>query len=125
MSKSVIAVINDDPDYLEMMEFMLEQERNCQVVIGQKGKDALQVIKSVSPDLVILDVIMEHEPRGVEILETIRSDVDVRDVPVIICTANTVFLQENAAKLRCLESESLEKPFDLEDLLALIDRQLK
>lgn len=117
-------MINDDPDYLEMMEFMLEAERNCQVVIGQKGEDALQVIKSASPDLVILDVIMGHEPRGVEILEAIRSDADVREVPVIICTADAAFLQKNAGRLRCLDSESLEKPFDLEDLLALIDRQL-
>ncbi len=120
----MIAVINDDPDYLEMMEYLLQEERNCTVVVGRQGVDALDVIMSSSPDLIILDVIMGNEPVGVEILMSIRADADVRDTPVIICSADSSFLLENSDVIRDLNSTSLEKPFDVSEMLALVDRHL-
>jgi DNA-binding NtrC family response regulator len=124
LDSPVIAVINDDPDYLEMMEEMLESERDCQVVIGQKGEDALDVIKSASPDLVILDIIMGNEPMGVEILEAVRADASVNQVPVIICSADSSFLNGNAERMQELDCVWLEKPFDLDDILTLIDQKI-
>lgn len=119
-----IAVINDDPDYLEMMKEMLTEERECHVVIGEKGEDALHVIKTSSPDLVILDLVFGGESKGLQILEAMRNDATLREVPVILCTADEQFLDTNGSKLTDLNSTWINKPFDLDDLLEKIDASL-
>ncbi|TVR74084.1 MAG: response regulator [Sphaerobacteraceae bacterium] len=124
MDKPLIAVINDDPGFLEMMEYLLKEERDCEVVVGQQGDDALRVIKSSSPDLIVLDIILGSEPLGVQILQSIRADSDIRETPVIICSADSAFLSANAEIIQSLNSETLGKPFDVADMLALIDRHL-
>ena len=120
----MIVVINDDRDFLEMMKYLLTEERQCDVVVGQQGNNALHVVKSASPDLIVLDIILGSEPLGVQILQAIRADSDVRDTPVIICSADSAFLKANAEVIQALNSETLEKPFDVVDMLALIDRHL-
>lgn len=107
-----------------MMEYLLKEERDCEVVVGQQGDDALRVIKSSSPDLIVLDIILGSEPLGVQILQSIRADSDIRETPVIICSADSAFLSANAEIIQSLNSETLGKPFDVADMLALIDRHL-
>jgi CheY-like chemotaxis protein len=125
VQKPVIAVINDDPDFLELMQTVLTEELDCEVNVGQQGADALHVIKTQQPDLIILDIMMGYEPLGAKLLEALRDDPDVREIPVIVCSAHGPFLQENAQKLADLDSVILAKPFDLAEALTLVRSKLE
>lgn len=124
MKKPIVVVINDDSDFLEMMRLILKEELSCDVVLGHKGIDALDAISHHLPDLIILDVMMGTDPLAAEILESLRADSRLRQIPVIICSANTSFPQKNDRILRTLDSAIIQKPFHRADILKLIRTKL-
>lgn len=54
-----------------------------EVVQAQDGEKALEVIKSVNPDIVLTDIIMPFKD-GFEMLEEIKKDTDLKNIPVIV-----------------------------------------
>lgn len=114
--KQLIAIINDDPAFLEFISSFLEEESRYRTVVWNDGVDALPKLRAHRPDAIILDVRLGDQPVGYEILRSIRRDSALRDTPIIMCTADTGFLREHCELLQSLEVQTLEKPFDLEDL---------
>ena len=119
MPGPVIAVVNDDEAYLNLMDDLLTGE-GYQTVLLTEGDPAYQAIRKEMPHLVILDIRLEHSEAGWTILESLRLDPAIRDTPVIICSADAQFLQAKAHLLREKGCDILEKPFNLEDLLAKV-----
>ncbi len=62
------------------------------------------------PDLVILDIRMEHQEAGWMVLDLMRLDPRTRDIPVIISSADHQALHEREAMLRPQGYAILEKP---------------
>jgi CheY-like chemotaxis protein len=116
---ALIAVINDDSAFLHLMHDLLEDE-GYDVRLHHEGSDAHVVVKDESPDLIILDIRMEHPDTGWKLLELIRLDPATRDIPVIVCSADSVALQSKEAALAEQNCLALEKPFDLDALLSLV-----
>ncbi len=116
MTKPLIAVVNDDTLFLELMHDLLTQE-GYRAAIWKEGDTAFEMIKEHEPQLVILDIRMEHPDTGWMILELIRLNPATARIPVIICSADTQRIREKEAYLREEWCDVLEKPFILEDLL--------
>ncbi len=116
MAKSLVAVVNDDTLFLELMHDLLTQE-GYRAVIWKEGDKAYNMIKEHRPVLVILDIRMEHPDTGWMVLELMRLDPETAHIPVIICSADTSRIREKEAYLREKGCAVLEKPFLLEDLL--------
>ena len=116
MTKPLIAVVNDDTLFLELMHDLLTQE-GYRAAIWKEGDTAFEMIKEHEPQLVILDIRMEHPDTGWMILELIRLNPATARIPVIICSADTQRIREKEAYLREKWCDVLEKPFILEDLL--------
>ncbi|HEX5506824.1 MAG TPA: response regulator, partial [Thermomicrobiales bacterium] len=72
------------------------------------------------PDLVLLDIRMGHPEAGWQTLELLRLDPETTRIPVIVCSADTPFLRAKEGALRALRCDILEKPFDLDTLLAKV-----
>ncbi|HEY8291255.1 MAG TPA: response regulator [Thermomicrobiales bacterium] len=119
MAKSLIAVVNDDTLFLELMHDLLTQE-GYRTAIWNEGDTAYAMIKEHRPLLVILDIRMERPDTGWMVLELMRLDPATARIPVIICSADTARIREKEAYLREKGCDVLEKPFLLEDLLAKI-----
>jgi CheY-like chemotaxis protein len=116
MTKPLIAVVNDDTLFLELMHDLLTQE-GYRAAIWKEGDTAFEMIKEHEPQLVILDIRMEHPDTGWMILELIRLNPATARIPVIICSADTQRIREKETYLREKWCDVLEKPFILEDLL--------
>lgn len=119
MDQPVIAVINDDPTFLAVMEDLLKLE-GYQPLMGTGGAGAYHLIQREQPALVVLDIRMEQVDAGMGVLQLLRSDPATRDIPVIICSADRRYLDDNGEHLRQQGCEILHKPFRLEDLLTMI-----
>jgi class 3 adenylate cyclase/CheY-like chemotaxis protein len=81
-----------------------------EAAVAENGRIGLEMIKTNSYDLILLDVMMP-EMNGYEVLEQLKSDHTLRDIPVIVLSA----LDEIGSVVRCIElgaEDYLPKPFD-------------
>ena len=83
MGKKKILVVDDEPDFLEVMRLRLEAN-GYEVSTAPSGKDALEKIRLNKPDAVLLDILMPNMD-GLEVLKKIRK-MDEK-LPVYIITA--------------------------------------
>src|SRR5215210_2345440 len=109
-----VLVIDDEPGIIEIVEANLEGD-GFEVISAANGKEGLEKIKSDSPDLVVLDVMMP-EMDGWEVLRRIEQDPNIAGLPVIMLTAKAADedyihgLEEGAV-------EYITKPFYPQELV--------
>lgn len=85
MSAKTILVVDDEQDLLDLIEYNLMKE-GYRVLKAVNGIEALEVAKEQNPDLVLLDIMMPKMD-GLEVCEKMRSDSDLRHIPIIFLTA--------------------------------------
>ncbi len=126
MGKQIL-IIDDQGQLLSLMRRILEDEQ-YQVSILQNGKDAFSQMKVQLPDLLILDLKLGNIS-GQEVLKQLKEDVVTAEIPVIVYTA-AVLEAEEVARMIANDPELYQrvhlvhKPFELEDLLALVGQVL-
>lgn len=84
------------------------------------GREALELVDSVQPDLVILDVMMPG-PSGLEVLAAVRGGASTGKTPVVVVTAWS-HAQEEA--LAAGAERFVSKPFDPDELKSIVDELL-
>lgn len=120
-----IAVIDDDATFVQLMVDLLTDGDGYDVVGSDDSTDGLAFVKTTGADLVILDLMTGREETGSAILERLRADPETAGVPIIVCSAASVALQQSAARLIHEPTiATVAKPFDVDDLLATIARLL-
>ena len=82
-----IAVVEDNPDNRLLVQVILEPF--YRVVDYETGMAALEGLPQEKPDLVLLDVSLP-EMDGTEVLQRIRADAQLQDLPVIALTAHAM-----------------------------------
>ena len=108
-----ILVADDDPDILNAMKIILEQE-GFEVIITRSATSVLSLCEQL-PDLIFIDIRMSGED-GNDVCKKIKSDHQWKSIPVIIFSANNDTREmANASGA----DGFLLKPFNLNDLLAL------
>lgn len=123
MSDKVVAVVNDDTQFLHLMELVLS-DVGYKTLIFFEGGRAYENIKTHMPDLVVLDIRMEHPDAGWVILDLMRLDPVTADIPVIVCSADYQALEKKEEYLQSKRVSILRKPFDIEDLIAGVHEHL-
>jgi DNA-binding response OmpR family regulator len=118
-----IVVINDAPDFLDVVTEILEVDGYA--VIPYAGEDlSVDELASRDPDLVILDLRLwagEREISGWEFMLLIRSHDALREVPVIVCSADSDQLREREEELQEIaNSYVLPKPFEINELEQMV-----
>lgn len=114
-----IMVVDDDDSTLEFLRDALTIE-GYGVVPLQNGKNAVDVAKSETPNLILLDLVMP-EIGGLEVLQLLKSDPRTREIPVIILTGKGR-MGDRDASIRLGAEEFLTKPLELRDIVAQIKR---
>ncbi len=115
----IVLVIEDEPNITEAIRFILARD-GWQVLTHADGHDALARIEAISPQLVILDVMLPGR-NGMEILRAMRDKAHLADLPVIMLTARGQTSDREAA-LHNGASLYMSKPFSNADLLAAARR---
>ena len=113
-----VLIIEDDKEICVMIKDHLEKY-NYQVFFTLTGANAIERIKELSPDLIILDLMLPFIS-GDELIRNIRK---FSDVPVIVVSAKSLTFNK-VELLRLGADDYLTKPFDLDELLARIERNL-
>ena len=113
MNDREILVVEDDPDVLEYLRELLQ--RYFVVHTAMDGVEALQVVESLRPSLIISDILMPMMD-GLEFTSHIRSNNDIKDTPVILLTAFT----DDQKRIKGIEKGAdayITKPFQPELLV--------
>ncbi len=74
--------VEDDSALNDILKRWLERYK-AELVHAENGTDALEVLRKEKPDILLLDVILP-DINGFEVLEQMKSDSDLNDIPVII-----------------------------------------
>jgi DNA-binding response OmpR family regulator len=114
-----ILVVDDEERMVRFIRMNLEHD-GFQVSEAFNGKEAIQKIRDVTPDLILLDVMMP-DLDGFEVLETVR---EVSQVPVIMLTAKG----EEDDRVRGLElgaDDYVTKPFSPRELVSRVKAVLR
>jgi CheY-like chemotaxis protein len=112
----VILVVEDDAANAELLMHVLSQETPYQVYLAPDGIVALQLISHVKPDLFILDYRLPGMT-GIELYESLRAHPRFNQTPALILSACLEGYQEAIESHKLV---ALAKPFDVDELLALI-----
>lgn len=80
-----ILIVDDEVDVVEVVEMLLETE-GYNVLKAYNGKEALDMLETEIPDLVILDIMMP-EIDGVEVCRRMRGMDEMSDIPIVMFSA--------------------------------------
>ncbi|MEO1109624.1 MAG: response regulator [Pseudomonadota bacterium] len=116
MSRKVL-LIEDEPNIAEAIRFLLTRE-GWQVETHAEGSDAVQVIQSAAPDLVILDVMLPGK-NGMDILRDLRELDDMQRLPVLMLTARGQSRDREMAENAGV-SRFMTKPFSNAEVLTAV-----
>lgn len=104
-----ILVVDDEPFNLDYLEQELS-EANYEIVSASNGQEALQKVGEVTPDLILLDIMMPVMD-GFTTLEKLKADIATRDIPVVIISASHD-LQSVVKGIKLGAEDYLAKPFE-------------
>ena len=121
--KKKILIVDDEQSITSLLKFALEKTEIYEVTGENEGTKTLALIRSVRPDLLILDVNMP-DANGAEIAAAVKADASTRALPIIFLTGN-VTDEEAAAGLTIGGYPALGKPINMERLLEHIQKSLK
>jgi PAS domain S-box-containing protein len=118
-----VLIVNDEPDQLTLMGGLL-RKAGYSVLTAEDGLEGLTVARRERPDLVISDVSMPRM-NGLEFCREIRSDSELRTVPILLITAHQKDTESAVAGLKAGADDYLEIPFDAPRLVAKVSRLLE
>jgi len=119
MAQHLIALVDDDPHILRLLDDLFDQEGYRTLAI-QEGAAAHATIARERPDLVILDLWLERRGTGWAIYDQLRTHAATADIPILICSADVATMREHAPDIAAHGDAAIEKPFDIAALLATI-----
>ncbi|GAB4277370.1 MAG: hypothetical protein Kow0092_33170 [Deferrisomatales bacterium] len=114
MAKKRILAVDDEPNILLSLEYILEQE-GYDVHTARDGEEALELVDSVRPDLILLDVAMPRKD-GYEVCRLLREREDLAPVKVVMLTAKGQPLEKKKG-IEVGADLYVTKPFSVEELL--------
>lgn len=120
-TRKKILLVDDEEEALHFLGNILKRE-NYNVTITPKGKEAIELAKSIKPDLVILDVLMP-DMDGADVAFALENDPITKDTPIIFLTGILTKDEEFSGK-KSSRHFTLAKPITKEELLTAVRRVL-
>lgn len=123
-AKTNILFVDDDPNFLQSLEFLLEEKQDeWAMAFVHSADEALGKVKDALFDVIVSDVTMPRKS-GLDLLAELQELPEAQNIPVIILTGNADFSMKRKA-LDLGATDLLNKPVVLEDLVARIRNTLR
>jgi DNA-binding response OmpR family regulator len=113
-----VFIVEDDEAIGALLVQVIEQETSYQAVLAPDGFQALKMLRTVKPDLLILDYGLPGM-NGLEFYDTIHAVKALEHLPVLIVSAETARIQKEA---KARQLSQLKKPFEITNLLEAIEQ---
>ena len=126
MTKKTILVVEDQPDYLYVLNYWLEsalEGSQFEVITAQDGMQALKMIRDNLPDLIIMDIIL---PRldGLQVCRMIKFDKKFEHIPVILVSSIPGGdVRERAMKVKA--DHFFPKPVNMEEFVKVLKQYIQ
>ena len=117
-----ILIIDDEEDIQKLLRMRLEQE-NFNIVSANDGDVGVKAAEQEAPDLILLDIMMPKMD-GYTCLKEIRKLPKTKEIPILMLSGKE---EEKVRDLFAFQKISgyIEKPFELDDLVAKVKEMLK
>jgi CheY-like chemotaxis protein len=113
-----ILVVEDEYIIASMLQDLFE-EAGYHIVTARSGREGLQRLAEVRPDLVLSDVMMP-DLDGWALCQAMRAEASYRSIPIVLMTA----VPAQISSAECDYTALIPKPFDLESIMTTITRAL-
>jgi CheY-like chemotaxis protein len=122
--KPRVMIIEDDPDMIDLLSVILARG-GYEPVRALGGREGLRLLQQDNTDLILLDLMMD-DINGWQVLDAVKADPDLRQIPVLIVSARHHLEEpEQTAAHEGLFEGYLVKPFVVRDLLVKIVEALE
>lgn len=118
MSEKIILCVEDNPQNRLLVNRILSS-RGYKVVEATDGLAGLEMIRTLKPPLVLLDIDLP-KMGGIDVVQQVKADPKLRDIPVIALTASAM----QGDKERFLEAgcnDYLSKPIQVQQLIQIVE----
>ncbi len=117
-----IMIVDDEMINIEVVKAYLEEEGFFNFLTTTRSTIAIDMVRNEKPDIVLLDINMP-QVSGLDILETMRNDLELKLIPTIVLTAShDPHIKLNALRLGA--SDFLAKPVDPSELILRLQNVL-
>ncbi len=117
-----ILIVDDKPQNIQILGKTL-REHEYEITVANSGKQALKVVEKLSPDLILLDIMMP-EMDGFEVCTRLKNSANTKEIPVIFLTAYA----DSDNLIKGFESGAVDyitKPFHIAEVIARVKTQLE
>ncbi|MGN0918775.1 MAG: response regulator [Oxalobacter sp.] len=119
---SNILIVEDEPAIAELIAFTIKTA-GFTPIVASRGNQALTILQRTNPDMVLLDWMLP-DLSGISVLEKIRANPEIREMPVIMLTAKA-HEQDKVSALDGGADDYITKPFSPKELVARIKALLR
>ncbi len=88
-----IAIVEDNPEAARLLRRILQTRGDFQIGEAHTGKEGIDLIRLTHPDIILLDLMMP-DMDGFAVLDTLKADSELKDIPVIVITAKELTIDE-------------------------------
>lgn len=117
-----VVCIEDEPEMIDLIELILNR-RNFELVGAVGGREGIETVARLKPDLVLLDLMMP-DVDGWEVYQQMKADPELRDIPVIVVTAKAQSIDKVLGLHIAKVDAYVTKPFGPQELMASVNEVL-
>jgi DNA-binding response OmpR family regulator len=121
-NKYKIVYIEDDSEMIDLVSLILNRQ-GYQLSGANGGREGLELVKRISPDLILLDLMMP-DIDGWDVYQQLKSNEETRDIPVIVITAKAQMIDRVLGLHIAKVDDYISKPFRPAELVESVARVL-
>jgi DNA-binding response OmpR family regulator len=118
----LVVCIEDEQEMIDLVQLILGR-RGFEVEGANGGLEGLEKVQQKKPDLVLLDLMMP-DMDGWEVYQRMKSDEDLREIPVIVVTAKAQSIDKVLGLHIAKVDDYITKPFGPQELLESVEKIL-
>ena len=130
-----ILIVDDDKNIVNAMKIVLES-KDYEVIAAHNREDGLEQVRNAKPDLIILDVMMDHMTDGFKASRELKADPQTAHIPILMLTAihreldaelspGFIRYSPETEEGYLPVDEFMDKPVDPTDLLNRVEKLLE
>jgi len=118
-----IVYVEDELEMIDLVKLILSR-KGYEVIGAAGGREGLDIIQEIVPDLVLLDLMMP-DIEGWDVYQQIRANDATKHIPVIVVTAKAQNIDKVLGLHIAKVNDYISKPFSPQDLVASVEKVLE
>ena len=117
-----ILIVEDEEVLMSLLQKKLTQE-GYKIIIARDGEEGLEKMKETLPDLILLDILMPKKD-GLEVMEEMQKDKQLKNIPVIIVSNSGQPVEIDRACQLGVKDWLVKTEFDLQEVVDKVKKQI-